>query len=65
MTTENFKQLLLFEESLEKRVEREIEKIHTRTENVRKGIYKRHSELYGMLKDLQSDLEIIKKNICK
>lgn len=58
-------QLLLFQEPSEKKQEREIETLKEKYESLRKSQHARISMLQKEVKDLKSDLELIKSNICK
>jgi hypothetical protein len=57
-------QLLLFLETPESRMQREIEKLNLKHEKLRKGQYAKYNELAKMYKEVKEDLDFIKSNIC-
>lgn len=58
-------QLLLFQESKEERLEREVQRLKEQCENVRKGQFAKIGKLNKLYEDLSRELEIIKIGICK
>lgn len=58
-------QLLLFEESREEKLEREVKRLKEQTEKIRKGIYAKHGELYKLYLEQKQELDILKTAICR
>ncbi len=58
-------QLLLFEESLEHKHDKDMEFILEKYERLRKSQHARISYLQKDIKDLKSELEFLKSHICK
>lgn len=58
-------QLLLFEEPPEEKQERKIQTLEEKYERLRKSQHARISILQKEIKELKSDLEFLKSNICK
>ena len=58
-------QLELFPEPVERRQQREISELYDKIERLRKGQHARISGLQKEIKDLRSELEFLKANICK
>lgn len=59
------KQLLLFEEPPEEKTDRKIQNLEEKYDKLRKSQHARISILQKEVKDLKSDLEFLKSNICK
>lgn len=59
------KQFLLFEESYEEKMLREISDLKEKHNNLRKGQHARISKLQGKIENLESELEFLKSKICK
>jgi len=58
-------QLLLFEESLEGKLLREVKELKESVSKIRKGQFAKIGELRKMYQALHDDLEIIKAGLCK
>lgn len=58
-------QLELFPETTDKRHAREIEILREKIEKLRKGQHARITGLQKEIKDLRSEIEFLKSNICK
>ena len=58
-------QLLLFEESLEGKLLREVRELKESLNKVRKGQFAKIGELKKMYQSVYDDLEIIKSGLCK
>lgn len=59
------KQLLLFQESKEESLEREVRRLIEQSEKVRKSLYARLSAQNKLITELKNDLDILTSNICK
>jgi hypothetical protein len=57
-------QLLLFEDSREERLEREVKRLSDQCERVRKSQYAKIGELTKMYHETRHELEILKAAIC-
>lgn len=53
-------QLRLFYEPTEDKLQRQIDELHSRIENARKGLFKRHQELSLLYLELRSEIDILK-----
>lgn len=60
-----YKQLLIFDEKPEVKLQREIDDLKNKYDNLRKGQYAKINELQKMYREAKEDLEIIKSAICK
>ena len=60
-----YKQLLIFEEKPEKKLQREVDELHAKYDKLRKGQYARLNELSKMFKEAKEDIDIIKSALCK
>lgn len=58
-------QLLLFEETREERLAKEIERLKEQCDKMRKGHFVRYNALTKIINELKSDLDILNANICK
>lgn len=58
-------QLLLFEEPPEEKADRKIQTLEEKYEKLRKSQHARISMLQKEIKDMKSELEFLKSNICK
>lgn len=58
-------QLELFPEPIEKKIEREIDFLKEKNENLRKSQHARISVLQKEIKDLRNELEFLKSHICR
>jgi hypothetical protein len=58
-------QLLLFEESLEGKLLREVRELKESLNKIRKGQFAKIGELRKMYQSIHDDLEIIKSGLCK
>lgn len=58
-------QLLLFEESKQEKMERELIRLRDQCERIRKGQYAKLTNLDRMYKHLNDEVEFLKANICK
>ncbi len=58
-------QLEMFEESLEKKLERKIKSIEDKFEKVRRSLYARNSELMKLCDQQKQDIEILKSALCR
>ncbi len=58
-------QLELFPEPVDKKYDREISHLRDKIDTLRKGQHARISMLQKEIKELRSELEFLKSNICK
>lgn len=58
-------QLLLFEESREERLEREIKQLREQCEKVRKGQFAKIGELKKLYLDTHHELQVLKDALCR
>lgn len=58
-------QLLLFEDSKEERLEREVKKLRDQCEKIRKGQYAKIGELKKLYLDTKHEIDTLKSAICK
>lgn len=58
-------QLTFFEEPKEIKLEREVQKQTNTLDKMRKKLFAEHNVLKKEMKDLKSELEFLKSNICK
>lgn len=58
-------QLLLFEETKEESLRREMEKLKEHCEKQRKCLFAKTSALTKLINEVKADLDIINANICK
>lgn len=58
-------QLLLFEESREEKLEREVQRLKEQSDKVRKSLYAKHGELMKLYLEQKHELETLKAAICK
>jgi polyhydroxyalkanoate synthesis regulator phasin len=58
-------QLLLFQEPLEQKHERDIRKLEEKCESLRKGQHARISTLNKEVKELKNKIDFLESHICK
>lgn len=58
-------QLLLFEESKEKKLEREVQKLREQSEKVRKSLFAKYGHLYKLYLDQKYEMDTLKEAMCR
>lgn len=59
------KQLLLFEEPLEKKYERKAKELEEKQDKLRKKLFAENNALKKEIRELKSKFEVLEANICK
>jgi chaperonin cofactor prefoldin len=58
-------QLLLFAETKEEKLERQVKRLQEQCDKIRKSLYARHGDLMKMYLEQKYEMEILKASMCR